>query len=87
MLASIGPVVSEENMLEYVDNNNILTYLEAYLYYQITYEPKGLGELKTIFFFFFFLLRVVHLTSVTQFDKKLYPSVYSMFHALCYHRI
>ena len=55
MLASIGPVVSEENMLEYVDNNNILTYLEAYLYYQITYEPKGLGELKTIFFFFFFV--------------------------------
>ena len=42
-LASIGPVVSEEKMFENVDNNNIHT--EAYLYYKLTYEHKGSGEL------------------------------------------
>ena len=43
------PVVSEEKMFENVDNNNIHTYrwtTEAYLYYKLTYEPNGSGELK-----------------------------------------
>ena len=40
-------MVSVEKMFENVDN--IFTYLqttEAYLYYELTYEPKGSGELK-----------------------------------------
>ena len=43
-LASIGPVVSEEKMFE-----NIYTLIRttaAYLYYKLTNEPKGSGELK-----------------------------------------
>ena len=48
-LASIGPVVSEEKMFEIVDTH-IYTHTyarttEAYLYYKLTYEPKGSGEL------------------------------------------
>ena len=49
-LASIGLVVSEENMFENVDTH---TYIhihtrttEAYLYYKLINEPKGSGELK-----------------------------------------
>ena len=41
-------VVSEEKMFENVDNNNIHTFrqtTEAYLYYKLTYETKGSGEL------------------------------------------
>ena len=41
-LASIGPVVSKEKMFENVDIHT------AYLYYKLTYEPKGSGVLKTI---------------------------------------
>ena len=49
-LASNSPVVSEE-MFENVDNTHtyIPTYPwtpEVYLYYKLTYEPKGSGELK-----------------------------------------
>ena len=53
-LASIGLVVSEEKMFENVDIHtytHIHAYIhvrtrEAYLYYKLTYEPKGSGELK-----------------------------------------
>ena len=50
-LASICQVVSEEKMFENVDiHTYIHTYIwmtEAYLYYKLTYEPKGSGELIT----------------------------------------
>ena len=60
-LASIGPVVSEEKMFENVDIHTYIhtrihtythnTYIhEAFLYYQLTYAPEGLGELKRNFF-------------------------------------
>ena len=42
--ASIGPVVSEEKMFENVDIYIHTT--EAYLYYGLTNEHKGTGELK-----------------------------------------
>ena len=50
-LALIGPVVSEEKMFENVDiqHTHIHTHIrttEAYLYYKLTNEPKGSGELK-----------------------------------------
>ena len=51
-LASIGPVVSEEKLFENVDNTH--TYIhtngrqQAYLYYKLTNEPKGSGELINI---------------------------------------
>ena len=52
-LASISPVVSEEKMFENVDIQHTHTYTnthirttEAYLYYKLTNEPKGAGELK-----------------------------------------
>ena len=46
-LASISPDVSEEKMFENVDNihTHIHTTTEAYLYYKLTNEPKGSGEL------------------------------------------
>ena len=47
---NINQVVSEEQMFENVDN--IHTYewtTEAYLYYKLTNEPKGSGELKKKF--------------------------------------
>ena len=47
-LASIGPVVSEEKMFENVDIQHTHTHIrttEAYLYYKLTNEPKGSGEL------------------------------------------
>ena len=50
---SICPKISEEKMFENVDN--IYTYIstaerttEAYLYYKLTNEPKGSGELKSM---------------------------------------
>ena len=63
-LASIGPVVSEEKMFgnvhihthTYIHTHihtytHICTYIhEAFLYYQLTYEPKGSGKLKRSFF-------------------------------------
>ena len=49
-LASIGPVVSEEKMFENVDIHTIHIWTtEAYLYYKLTNEPKGSGELKKSF--------------------------------------
>ena len=42
-MASIGPVVSEE-MFENVDDGQWTP--EAYLYYKLTNEPKGSGELN-----------------------------------------
>ena len=53
-LTSISPVVSEEKMFENVDTHThihtyIYTYItddSAYLYYKLTNEPKGSGELK-----------------------------------------
>ena len=48
--ASIGPAVSEEKMFENVDNTH--TYIwttEAYLSYKLTTEPKGSGELITLY--------------------------------------
>ena len=41
-LASMGPVVSEEKMFENVD---VRRTAEACLYYKLTSEPKGSGEL------------------------------------------
>ena len=51
-LASIGPVVSEEKIFEKCwQHTYIPTYrqtTEAYLYYKLTYELKGSGELKRV---------------------------------------
>ena len=44
ILASIGPVVSEK-MFENVDIHTHIRTTEAYLYYKLTNEPKGSGEL------------------------------------------
>ena len=45
-LSSIGPVISEEKMFENVDTHtHIHTDDRAYLYYKLTNEPKGSGEL------------------------------------------
>ena len=45
-LASVGPWVSEEKVFENVDNIHIHIWkTHAYLYYKLTNEPKGLGEL------------------------------------------
>ena len=53
-MSLIDPVVSEEKMFENVDNTH--TYIpnykwttEAYLYYKLTNEHKGSGELKIQF--------------------------------------
>ena len=46
----IGPVVSEEKMFENVDNGRRTDdgrTTDAWLYYKLTYEPKGSGELTT----------------------------------------
>ena len=48
-LASIGTVVSEENIFENVDGRTT----HALLYYKLTYEPKSSGELKIRFRLFF----------------------------------
>ena len=40
-----GPVVSEEKIFENVDINKYIHTTEAYLYYKLTNEPKGSGEL------------------------------------------
>ena len=48
-MASIGPVVSEEKMFENVDGRTTDDdgrTTDAWLYYKLTYEPKGSGELK-----------------------------------------
>ena len=44
-LASIGLVASEEKMFQNVDVEQIA---EACLYYKLTNEPKGSGELKIL---------------------------------------
>ena len=45
-LASICPVVSEE-IFENVDTTHThIRMTEAYIYYKLTNEPKGSGELK-----------------------------------------
>ena len=47
-MASIGPVVSEENMFENVDGeaDDGRTDDACLLCYKLTYEPKGSGDLK-----------------------------------------
>ena len=40
------PVVSGEKMFENVDKHIHTQTTEAYLYYKLTNEPKGSGELK-----------------------------------------
>ena len=40
-----GPVVSEEKMFENVDTHTHTQTTEAYLFYKLTNEPKGSGEL------------------------------------------
>ena len=43
---SIGPVVSEEKTFKNVDIHTHIRTTEAYVYYKLTNEPKGSGELK-----------------------------------------
>ena len=48
-LASIGHVVFLEKMFENGGRRRMTTTDEACLYYKLTYEPKGSGELKWLF--------------------------------------
>ena len=55
----MGFVVPEEKMFEYVDNTHIHTYkwtTEVYLYFKLTNEPKGSGELKNLYEVWFYTI-------------------------------
>ena len=70
-LASIGPVISEEKMFENVD---VRRTAEACLYYKLTSELKGSGELKSVFIWAQQSVRAY----VSIFLKKMKPKVYTM---------